>query len=218
MKSKVSPTQRALNMWAVVMIIWAIYRAKFHLPVWFDEFVAKPIVFILPVYWYVTHVEKTDFFEGIWFKSKQILPDLLYGLAIGGIFFASAVASNFFINHKLTFFNQSFNAQVFFIVVITALATSISEEILSRGFILKRLYEDSHNIITSSFFASILFFFIHVPVLFTSTKITGNLLLLIMATDLILSMINSFIFLKRKSLTLPILIHAMYNITILLVL
>jgi membrane protease YdiL (CAAX protease family) len=100
--------------------------------------------------------------------------------------------------------------------MFTALATGISEEILSRGFVLKRLYEDSKNILTSSFFASILFFFLHVPILFTNIKLTGNLLLFFMVTDIILSLFNSFVFLIRKSLFLPIFIHALYNITLLL--
>ena len=58
MKSKATPTQKALNLWAVVLIVWAIYRAKFKLPEWFDEFVAKPIVFVLPVYYYIQKIEK----------------------------------------------------------------------------------------------------------------------------------------------------------------
>ena len=58
MKSKVTATQRALNLWAVILIIWSVYRAKFRLPEWLDEFIAKPLVFILPVYYYIRKIEK----------------------------------------------------------------------------------------------------------------------------------------------------------------
>ena len=101
-------------------------------------------------------------------------------------------------------------------MIALALATGISEEILSRGFILKRLYEESKNIYTSSFFASVLFFFLHVPILFTNHKLTGDLLLLFMGTDLMLSLVNSFMFLDRKNLFVPIFIHAFYNLSIIL--
>jgi membrane protease YdiL (CAAX protease family) len=97
-----------------------------------------------------------------------------------------------------------------------ALMTGISEEILSRGFVLKWLYAESKNIYTASFFASILFFFLHVPILFTNLKLTGNLLLMFMAMDMILSLVNSFVFLERKNLVLPILIHTFYNLSIIL--
>ena len=66
MKQKTSPTQKALNVWAIVLIIWALYRAKFRtdLPIWFDEFIAKPAVFILPIYYYISRYEKKNFFSG----------------------------------------------------------------------------------------------------------------------------------------------------------
>ncbi|PIP62592.1 hypothetical protein COW98_03175, partial [Candidatus Roizmanbacteria bacterium CG22_combo_CG10-13_8_21_14_all_35_9] len=102
----------------------------------------------------------------------------------------------------------------FIFIIITALATGITEEILSRGFILRKLYEESKNVLSSIFFASLLFFFLHVPILFTNIKITGNMLLMFMATDMLLSMVNGLIFLQKRSLTIPIFIHAFYNIII----
>lgn len=211
MTAKISPIQRALNLWAVILIIWSIYRANLKLPEWFDEFIAKPLVFILPVYYYIQHIEKSKFIEGLWIKPKKLLNDILLGLGIGGIFFITSILANSVKFKKIFFLNASFDFNSFSIILITALATGISEEILSRGFILKRLYEDSKNTFTSIFFASILFFFLHIPMLFANVKITGNVLLLFMATDLILSLVNSYLFLDRKSLVLPILIHAFYN-------
>ena len=216
MKGKVTPTQRALNLWAVILIIWAVYRAKFKLPEWFDEFIAKPLVFILPVYYYIRRVEKKSFFPSVQLKFKFTLSDLLISLVIGGIFSFSAILANVLKFKKLVFFQQAVNVEMIFVMVLIAVATAISEEILSRGFILKRLYQESKNIYTSSFFASILFFFLHVPILFTNFKLTGDQLLLFMGTDLMLSLVNSFVFLDRKNLLVPILIHAFYNLSIIL--
>lgn len=216
MKQKTSPTQKALNLWAIILIIWAVYRANFKMPEVFDEFIAKPLVFILPVYYYIKKIEKKKFFEALLIKPKLFLGDLLLGILIGGLFFLMAILANFLKAKQLFFINTFFNLGHIGVIFATTLATGISEEILSRGFILKRLYDDSKNIFTASFFASILFFFLHVPILFTNQKIIGNLLLVFMATDLILSLVNSFIFLIRKSLTLPIFIHAFYNLSILL--
>ena len=214
MKQPVSPTQKALNLWAIILIVWAVYRANFKLPEWFDEFIAKPLVFILPVYYYIKNVDKKKFFESLYIKPKLFLKDLFLGLLIGGFFIATAVLANFVKFNKLFLIKGSVNLQTLALICVTALATGISEEILSRGFVLKKLYDESKNIYTASFFASILFFFLHVPILFTNVKITGNILLLFMATDMMLSLVNSFLFLQRKSLTLPIFIHAFYNIAL----
>lgn len=216
MKQPVSPTQKMLNVWAIILIIWALYRAYFKLPDWFDEFIAKPVVFILPVFYYITRVEKKDFFRGIDFHVRTLGKDLLYGLVVGLFFIGTAVFANY-VKTKNLFVLGPFSvypAVTVAYLMILSLATGVSEEILSRGFVLKRLYEDSKNIYTSSFFTSVLFFFLHVPILFTS-GITGNTLVLFMFTDLILSLANSFIFLQRRSIVVPILIHALYNFSLL---
>lgn len=216
MTTKISKTQRALNLWAIILIVWSIYRSNLKLPEWFDEFIAKPFVFILPVVYYIKNIEKDKVFEGLWFKPKKIFNDILLGLGIGGIFFITSVLANSVKFKKLFIFNASFDFQSILIIGLIALATGISEEILSRGFVLKRLYEESKNKFSAIFFASILFFVLHVPMLFTNVKISGNILLLFMATDLILSLVNSFLFLERKSLVLPILVHALYNASLVL--
>lgn len=216
MKSKASPTQKTLNVWAIILIIWSVYRAKFRLPEWFDEFVAKPVVFVLPVLYYIKRYEKKDIFSALDIRLKLKLQDVLLVLSIGGIFAISAIMANVLKFHKVVLLQNSFQLQTLVYIVVMALMTGISEEILSRGFVLKRLYAESKNIYTASFFASILFFFLHVPILFTNLKLTGNLLLMFMAMDIILSLVNSFVFLERKNLVLPILIHTFYNLSIIL--
>ncbi len=215
-KETVSPLQKALNLWAIILIVWSVYRANLRMPEWFDEFIAKPLVFILPVFYYIKNIEKKKILEALWIKPNKIIPDFLLSLGIAFVFFITAFFANFLKFKKIIFLSVPLNNKQILLIILTALATGLSEEILSRGFVLKRLYEDSKNILTSSFFASILFFFLHVPILFTNLKLTGNLLLFFMATDIILSLFNSFIFLIRKSLFLPIFVHALYNITLLL--
>jgi len=217
-KKPVSPTQKVLNLWAVILIIWSVYRAKFFMPEWFDEFIAKPLVFVLPVYLYIKKVEKKDFLPSILLTTKNIFKDIYLAIIIGFVFALSAFFSNYlkhggFLFNATVIYSTSQKLSTYFFI---ASATGFSEEILSRGFILKRLYEESGNLYTSSFISSILFFILHIPILFTNLKLTGGLLLLFMITDLILSLANSFIFLERKSLILPILIHAFYNLAVIL--
>lgn len=212
---KTSPIERTLNIWAVILIVWSIYRANLRLPEWFDEFIAKPMIFVLPIYYYITKKEKNNFFAEMNWKLKFNKNDYLLGIGLGAIFFVAASLGNLVKSGKIVFFpHQQITFLSVTLIILTAFATSFSEEILSRGFVLKRLYEESKNIYTSSFFSSLLFFFLHIPILFTNIKITGNLLLYFMATDIILSLANSFIYLDKKNLMLPIMIHAFYNLSI----
>jgi len=216
MREKITPTQRALNLWAVILIIWAFYRTYLKMPEWFDEFIAKPLVFVLPVFYYLKEVDKKPILSSLYLhlKPKIIFRDLFNSLVIGGVFLMTAILSFYLKEKKLILISNFPGWDKFLLVVFTALATGITEEILSRGFVLKKLYEQSKNVYSSTFFASVLFFFLHVPILFANPRINGTMLLMFMTTDLLLSMINGIIFLEKKSLTAPILIHAFYNIII----
>lgn len=215
-KKKISSTQKALNLWAIILIIWSIYRTYFKLPEWFDEFFAKPIVFVLPVLFYVKSIEKKEIFSSLFIDRnfKRFIKEFFISFGVGIVLFLTALISIYLRSNKISLFNHFPSIDKFGLIIFTALATGITEEILSRGFVLKRLYEESKNAYSSSFFASILFFFLHVPILFTNSKINGSMLLMFMATDLLLSMVNGLMMIQRKSLTVPILIHTFYNVVV----
>lgn len=219
-KKSISSTQRALNLWAVILIAWSIYRTYFKLPEWFDEFIAKPLVFVLPVLIYIRSVEKKGIFSGLLINKdfKIFMKEFFISVGVGLVLLLTAFISIYLRFTKISFIGHFPTFNMFGIIFLTALATGITEEILSRGFVLKRLYEESKNAYSSSFFASILFFFLHVPILFANNRISGNMLLMFMTTDLLLSMVNGLIMIQRKSLTVPILIHTFYNVVIALVL
>jgi len=210
-------TQKALNLWAIILIVWSFYRAKLNLPEWFDEFVAKPIVFVLPVIYYIVRYEKTNVFQALWWKKIPPIKDIVIGLGIGILFPITIALSVVMNKHKLVFFpGKAVSFNYIIVALLIVLATSVTEEILSRGFVLKRLYDESKNYLNSSLFASFLFFFLHVPILFTTSQLTGNAIIFIMMTDLLLSLVSSFVFLERKSLVTAIIIHAFYNLSFLL--
>lgn len=215
MRKSIPRIQQVLNIFGIILILWSLYRWKLDMPDWFDEFIAKPVVFVLPVYWFITRQQKKNFFESIWLKSKDVKGDIFIGLFLGAVFVGSALFANFIRNGSFLLSGDVFTSQIILAVVITFF-TATFEEILTRGFILKELFEDSKNMYLASFNASILFLILHIPILFTIPELRGTLLILFLATDFILSLVNSFIFLDRRSLISPILIHAFYNIAILM--
>lgn len=212
MKKQLSPIQKMLNAWAVTMIIWSLYRAYLgtSLPIWIDEFIAKPLVFLIPIYYYITQIEKQDFLKGVDFTFKNIKKNVVFGLLIGGVFFTTGMVVQYLKTGSLGLL--PITTMLYFAII--ALASSFSEEILSRGFILKRLYEDSGSVMSSVFIASFLFFFLHIPILFTNPNIYGSGLIQVMVTDLLLSFTVSLLYLQRRHIIVPILLHAFYNLSI----
>jgi len=215
MKNKISSIQKMLNTWAIVLIIWALYRTYFKtsLPLWFDELFAKPIIFLIPVYYFITTYESDDFWKQVDLKTQKIRHHIMFGLGIGFIFFVTGFIVQYVKNGNFNFLTTTSVMQIIYYCII-AFASSFSEEILSRGFVLKRLYNDSKSVLSSVFFASFLFFFLHIPILFTNPHLYGNVLIQVMATDILLSFAVSLLYLQRRSVIVPILIHAFYNLSI----
>jgi membrane protease YdiL (CAAX protease family) len=153
--------------------------------------------------------------EAVDFNWKNARVDIILGLLIGLVFFVTGAFAHYVKDQSFLPSTDKISTPLTILYFISiSLASSFSEEILSRGFILKRLYEESKNMFTSTFFASFLFFFLHIPILFTDSRINGGTLLQIMFTDIVLSLAVSFIYLQRKNVILPILIHAFYNLSI----
>ena len=75
MRSKLTYTERVLNIWAISMILWSFYRAAFQadLGIWFDEIVAKPSIFLVPMYVFITKFEGKQFIKSVGLKVKSIL-------------------------------------------------------------------------------------------------------------------------------------------------
>lgn len=215
MKKDPSPNQKMLNTWAIVVIVWSVYRYYFKtdLPIWFDEFIAKPLVFLIPVYYYITKYEKKPFWKSVDFNVAKT-GDIVLGVMAGLFVLVMGMVVYY---DKTNTFLPPFAFSAFFYIVV-AFASSFSEEILSRGFVLKRLYADSKNVYTSVFFASFLFFMLHVPILFSNPAMRGGALIQVMLTDFLLSFGVSLAYLQRKNVLVPIIIHALYNLAIYLIL
>jgi len=212
-KSEVSPTQRILNVWAVILILWSMYRVTFKtdLPIWIDEFIAKPILFLLPVYWFITKHEKKNFFLGVGFKRKNIGKDLLFGLGIGFLFVLLAIGVRLVKTNNCSVISLSLSS---LILILPSFAAAFSEQIVSTGFVFNRLERESKHVLKPIIYSAILFFFLHVPILFGVDKITGSTLIPMITLNAILSVMTSIAFIMRRNIVAPILIQALYLLSL----
>ncbi|MCX7996240.1 MAG: CPBP family intramembrane metalloprotease [Patescibacteria group bacterium] len=215
--SKVTPTQRMLNVWAVVLILWAFYRYYFQndLPIWIDEFVAKPLLFLLPVYYYVSRVELKPFWSSLGVTLRHWRFDLGLGVVVGTIFLIMGVLANLMqhgtvLSPKPRFlddFTPGF-------LVAVSFASAVWEELLMRGFQLKRLFEEKKMLFRPVLLNCFLYFFLHIPILFTSEQITGYMILQVLAMDVMFSLVVGLLFYPKRSVLLPVFVHFFYNLSL----
>lgn len=212
-KSDVSPTQKMLNVWAIILIVWSFYRATFRtaLPIWFDEFIAKPVVFLLPMYWFIVKTEKKPFWKGLGFTARHKTMDVVFGLGIGSLFVITAFLTRAAKGMSFPPFAVSSASIIWIISTVIAAAM---EQILSTGFVYNRLSLESKSVLRPLVISALLFFFLHVPVLFGADKISGSTLVQMMILNTVLSLTTSVVFSLRKNTIAPILVHALYLLSL----
>src|SRR3989338_1783339 len=127
------------TIWGSIVVVWAIYRAKFMLPEVVDEFLVKPLVFLGPVLYFVLIYEKRSL-ASIGWQSKKFMRDVYLGIGFAAIFTVLGVVANF-----LKYGTINLNPVVpitgttLLIALVLSIVTSLTEETLIRGFLFSRL-------------------------------------------------------------------------------
>jgi membrane protease YdiL (CAAX protease family) len=206
-----------VGVWFVIFLVWAFYRAYFSFPEWVDEMIVKPIVFVFPVVYILIIREKKKINE-LGFESKgiSVAADFYTGVIIGILFALEGLVANYTKNGKFFFapIASVLLSGGLIPFLILNFATSLWEEILGRGFLYQRLYKISGNQFWAASFSSCLFLLLHIPIMFTRLHLTGISFLVYPLSIFILSMTNAYLFSLRRSLTLPILLHLFWNMTV----
>lgn len=217
MKKEISHLQRSLNIWAIVLIIWAFYRHYFQtdLPLWLDEFIIKPLVFFTPLIYFIRKYEQKPLLQAFGFNGKEWKTDVFLGVFIGSLIFFSGAVANYIESGNLLSQSSVYLAAfpIWYLIIIGA-ASALSEELISRGFIQKRILDETKQPVRSVLYASFLFFFLRIPMLLTIDGIDGWVILQVMTTDLFLSLAVGTLFVLRRNILLPILVHFFYNVAL----
>jgi len=207
-------TEWIFQFWAWQLLFWALYRYFFKFPEWTDEFLFKPLVFVAPVLWYVVKKEQRRL-TSIGLTTSQLWKNILIGLGVSAIFIGEGIMANIYKHGHLVFQPiasvASYSISFFFIL---SLATAFTEELLSRGFLFSRLYEQTKKMWYAVIVSSLMFMAFHIPILATTLKFQGSTLVLYFWMTLSLGVINSIFYFQTQSLVVPILVHLFWNITV----
>jgi membrane protease YdiL (CAAX protease family) len=208
--------ERTYTIWGLALIFWSLYRAFVRLPEPIDEFVAKPLIFLVPAITYVLFVEKRPL-SSIGLRFGKFTRDIYLGLGFGAIFAIEGIAANI-VKHGVVSVMPAITVDSPTLLLFLALsvATAFTEEVLVRGFLYTHLKEGYGSEIKALVVATLMYFMLLIPILFTRLHLTDMTLAMFLGTNLILSLANTMIFNETKTLTVPILIHVFWNMAVLL--
>ncbi len=207
---------RIYTIWGIVLIIWALYRAFIVQPEFIDELVVKPLVFLGPVIFFVFFLEKRPL-ASIGITKNKFKRDFYLGLGFAIIFTLLGLTANFAKYGSLSLSPKVSVTQIGLLTALfLSLFTSFTEELFIRGFLFSRLKEGYQNEFKAMIVSSLMYLLILIPVIFTRLHLTGITLFVFVTTNLVLSVANAMIFSETKTITLPVFIHAFWNLAVMM--
>lgn len=208
--------EKIYTVWGIILILWSLYRWQVRLPEWIDELLIKPLLFVLPVILFVYLYEKKPL-TSLGLSFTAFVRDLYIGFGFGVLFAVEGIAANLIKHGTISLAPViTITPVILLIYMLVSLAGAFCEEILIRGFFYTRLRESYQNKIKALFMSTVMYFFLLIPIIFTRLSLTIPTLLVFLITNIIISVANTYLFEETKSITAPTLVHAFWNLTVLL--
>lgn len=200
---------RVILLYLSITAVWAGYRYFFVQPEWVDEFIAKPLIDLLPILFVVFTVEKNTL-ESIAITKNKFWTYVLVGVGLGILLLSESVVTRLFKNGSVQILTWTPWALILNILV--AFATALVEEVVFRGYFFRRIMWIWDNEITANVLSSVFFTAAHVPLAIFSLHYSGPMLLAYCAQIYVMGTIFAFVFARVESVVPTTVAHTLWNL------
>ena len=205
--------KHATQLSTYLLIVWGMYRLLFKFPDTVDELFAKPLLWLVPVYYFVNK-EKLDL-SSLGFTLKKLFPSIYLAIALGAGFAIEGIIVNF-IKYQNLDFSANIGGNPFFAAIGISLITSITEEVTFRGFIFNRYLHVFKNEWQANILTSIFWGLVHIPIAIFWWKLSIGTALGYLILTIIYGIGASFLFARTRNIASPILLHLFWEWPIIL--
>jgi membrane protease YdiL (CAAX protease family) len=203
-----------LTAFIFVFIIWSFYRfLNLGLPVWLEEILIKGIIFSSPLILFP--INKKPILQAVGITRVNFFRSVYLGIAIGMVLGLAGQVGNLLRHGEFSFQTYGITSATIGSFLMLSLITAFWEQLLFTGYFLSRISSTIKSEINQSLLIGAGFSLIHLPALVlnhsTPAQISLNLLLLFS-----LGVSCVILRLRMKNLIAPIMIHALWGVTIFL--
>ncbi len=205
-----------VSFYVYLLIVWGFYRILFRLPTEVEEFFLKPLVFLLPVAMRIRTDGKnwSERLASVGITWKNLFAGLAFGLSLGVFYLFVGRMGQFFRFGGASPYGAVPEQPL--TVVLLAIATAFSEELVFVGYLLPRLEHLWKNEWKSATLVALMFGAIHIPILVFSYQFSLPLVIGQFLLTFVLGFGNCVLMLRLKNIAAPILSHALWGMAVLL--
>lgn len=213
MPSKEVSVKNATILSAYLLVVWGFYRFIFKLPEEVEDFLIKPALWLIPVFWLINKEKSKLTSVGITFKN--LFQSIYLSLALGVFFVFVGVLTNL-AKYQSINFTDDIGGTSFMTALLLSLATGVTEEITFRGYIFNRVWHGLGDEWKANYIVSIVWALVHIPValLWWKMDLPGTVGILILIT--MFGIGSSYIFARTKNVASSILLHMLWSWPIIL--
>lgn len=207
--------KQVLLVWVVLFVVWTAYRFFFSLPEAVEEFLVKPVIWLGLIFSAVLFIEKKPLIS-LGLSGKNFYRNVYIGLGLGTLFAFEGVVVNYLKYGKTSFLSPTANTNEFLLLFVVSFATGLTEEIVSRGYFMNRLWEITHSELIANLISSLMFVAIHLPIALFGFHYSFFDLAIYLWTIFLLGFADGYVFARTKTIVAPTMTHAMWNLSIVL--
>lgn len=198
-------------LFSFIFVIWSFYRyLPGILPLWMEELILKPLIWLVPMFWLVRKIERQSF-SSLGFTKKKLFPSLYWGIGLGLVFALEGLLTNIVKYRGLNLVSLNYPVSGFIALFFISLATAFSEETVFRGYIFNRLWQIWNQEWLANIISSFLFVLIHLPIGIFVLGYTPLVMLAYLFFVFIFAFGSAFVFGRTRNVASSILLHIFWS-------
>ena len=204
-------------LFSFIFAFWSLYRyfPEGVFPLWVEELIFKPLIWLIPTFWLVLKIEKEKL-TSLGITKKNLFPALYWGIGLGIVFAAEGLITNMVKYRGLQLPELNYSFFELMGLVFLSLVTAFSEETVFRGYIFTRLWRLGQNEWLANLITAFLFTLIHLPIGLFVLGYSPLVMLTYLLFVFVFGFGSAFVFARSENLISSILLHSFWSWPIIL--
>lgn len=213
---KIEMLRRTLMVYMVIFILWGLYRLLFRFPVFIEEVLFKPLVFLPPLFSVLVGEGRgvRQSLRAFGFSKTGFSLAIYYGLTLGVVYMLAARLGKLVFSREMVVHGFSVDSSRLLTVFTLSLITAFWEQIVFSGFMLLRFMRVLRDEWGSAFLVSLLFTLLHLPILLLEASVQLPFILIQLLLFFLVGFGNAVLMLRTRNIIAPVLSHTFWALAV----